>query len=53
MDIQATYKKELVFSTIQKVQKLGFPIDPQMISSTFNLTLRDSKQLVKMYMEAK
>lgn len=49
MEKQAELKKQWVFTSIQKAQALGLPIDPRMISMTFNLTIKDSKELIKLF----
>jgi len=49
MDIQTTYKKDLILNTLNRGNEINQQATPDILVSVFNIPLRDAKAIIKNY----
>ena len=49
MDIQTTYKKDLILNTLNRGSEMNQKATPDILVSIFNIPLKDAKAIIKHY----
>ena len=49
MNIQSTYKKELILNTLKRGDEINQKATPDILVSIFNIPLKDAKAIIKHY----
>ena len=49
MDIQTTYKKDLILNTLNRGNEMNQQATPDILVSVFNIPIRDAKAIIKHY----